>query len=407
MFEDVRDEDLEQTLLRYIDMPYFRNNPSYILLWQRYYANTRDPGVLFLMKYKKVSQYYHWIYVELSRFFISRNHPGLCSVVLSMGMKCNAYDSRVLADELGKIPANSQTYSGHEITSLMSPKGFHALGRVWNSYNEVLFYNQSLFITEDGEISFEEFRSMQHKEASGPTTHVEEDTSCVDVDTEVVVDGSVFRVKDILGAGRYRVQRVTEEKGGDAALRSLLLCKASEDIIGRVSDIDACYVPGFTVETIGLEKFLFCEYRGFGALETCLDVSGEVDMGIVLYFADQLIDMFGAMVTKNLVFSNFTLDSVCVTEDCRLMIADFDWTTPVPDTDYSRVVLDMLVRPRCAAEKTHRMTPSRIKNEVRKIDLKRTVRRHRVLLYERLCSREWCMPYRQPKAGPCPETQLQ
>jgi hypothetical protein len=160
MFEGVRDEELEETLLRYIDMPYFRNNPSYIALWQRYYMRRPDPCVLFLMRHKKISQYYHWLYIELSSFFSLRRHHGISRVVLEAGIEANAYDPEVLREELGKIPADDRTYSEHEINVLLNPKNFGCLGKVWNAYNEVLFCERELLIRDGEEMSFEEHRAL-------------------------------------------------------------------------------------------------------------------------------------------------------------------------------------------------------------------------------------------------------
>ena len=50
----VAKENYEQQLLQYIDIPYFRNNPTYIERWRKYYDKYKDPQILLLMHHKQI-----------------------------------------------------------------------------------------------------------------------------------------------------------------------------------------------------------------------------------------------------------------------------------------------------------------------------------------------------------------
>lgn len=407
IFDEVEDSEVEKVLLQHMDMPYFRNNPSYIALWQRHYYTTKDPKILFLMRHKKISRYYHWIYIELSRFFMSRNHPCMCRIVLDMGVMCGAYDSKVLEEELKSAPAVENTYSEHKINMLLNPKGFFVLGRIWNSYYEVLFYDREMFMVEGEEISFEEYRAMLYRNTEEDSNvHPEEtregpsDTglkgpssaSCnedvqgegkhtLDVDDKLLIDGSLFQVREVIGNGKYRAICMSEEEH-TISIKDFLLCKASVSDLHAIYDIDSRFIPPMSIHTLRTGSFVLCEYYKLGSLKRCLDVLDSVDTGIILYFISQLIEVLDLMNSRNYTFSSFSLDSACVTENCELRIVDFDWKHHEIENNCHEdvfVAFDKYIDASAASRDV-----ARVKNELKKIDLEQVIRRFKMHLYEKL-----------------------
>lgn len=133
-------EKLEEFLLTYIDIPYFRNNPTYIERWRAYYQRYKDPQVLMLMFYKKISTYYHWIHLELSNHFLNKQQLQIAHFVLEEALKADVYDKNKIKEALEKIPSFEKKYTKGDMLALLNIKNINALGKVWNPYNEELFY---------------------------------------------------------------------------------------------------------------------------------------------------------------------------------------------------------------------------------------------------------------------------
>ncbi|AFN82789.1 hypothetical protein EROM_040200 [Encephalitozoon romaleae SJ-2008] len=400
-FDGMDEDELENALLNYIDIPYFRNNPSYISLWQRYYYKTNDPSVLFLMKYKKISQYYHWIYVELSRFFMRNGRYGVCKAVLNVGIACNAYEREVLEDELQRIPMVTNPSPEHEINTLLNPKGFTALGKVWNSYQEVLFYNRKLFLLDQEEVSFEEYRAKTYSGKSrlslkkygiklgighmGENDPVDGMSNTLSVGKEIVIDGYVYYVKDVMDGNRYRMICISDGNfeelmyKGDVILHEVP--KSSIDLIQR---LDSDHVPRFTVKELGSRTFLLYDFYVFGTLESCLDISNSMKSGIVLYFVSQLIEIFGGLEERGCRFTAFSLESLCVSEDCRLKIVDFDLSEDGSKMNYGEVIKGVLLQYSSFPFDEQGVVQG-IRGILQKTDLKGLVTKLRIHLYERIC----------------------
>ncbi|KAG5859833.1 putative Mad3/BUB1 domain-containing protein [Encephalitozoon hellem] len=415
VFDDTGEDELESTLLGHIDIPYFRNNPSYISLWQKYYYKNNNPHVLFLMKYKKISQYYHWIYVELSRFFMRNNHYGACKAILNMGIACNAYDRRVLEDELRKIPTSANLFSENEVNALLNPKGFTVLGKVWNSYQEALFYNRELFIFDHEEMSFEEYRSRSYIKKPRPSPEecvarigmkhladcskaggdgeLENKRKCEPANAnrilaagqEIVIDGYTYYIKEIMGGNRYRMTCLSEEAPedlvhkGDVMLQEVT--KASIDLALR---LNPDYVPKFVVKELGSRTFLLYEFCTFGTLENCLNISDAIKSRIALYFVSQLAEILDEMKEKKCKFVSFSLESLCVSEDCMLKIADFNLSSEDPEMSYEYIVKDALSQ-YCRIPPDGQDAVQKARSILRNTDLKGLITGYRIHLYERIC----------------------
>lgn len=159
-FEDYADEQL----LKYIDIPYFRNNPSYIKLWRSYYEQTKRIEVLLLMYHKQISTYYHWIYVELSKHFIRVGKPELAHYVLTEALRNNVYDSKCVEEALGRVPPFERRYTRGDMACVLNQKNLRVLGTIWNSYEEELFYDKN---HEPGTVNFEMMKARAYLSAAG------------------------------------------------------------------------------------------------------------------------------------------------------------------------------------------------------------------------------------------------
>ncbi|CAD25211.1 hypothetical protein [Encephalitozoon cuniculi GB-M1] len=406
-FDDVCEDEMEGVLLRYIDIPYFRNNPSYISLWQRYYYKTKDPGVLFLMRHKKISRYYHWIYVEFSRFFMKSGHCGMSKAALGMGMACGAYDRKILEDELKGILSSAVPCTEHEANALMNPKGFVALGRVWNSYREILFYNRELFVLDKEEVSFEEYRSRTHthlpKNGSQRFSYSHEIIEqqqvgdkidgdpaegmegVLDTEQEIVIDGSTYYIKEVIDGKRYRMISIpdgsseTQEDEGDA-----LLHEVPESAVDLILRLNPDHVPRFTVKILGSRTFLFYRLYQLGSLKDCLDVSSSMGSEIVLYFVGQLTGIFNAMEKEGYRFTSFSLESLSVSEDCRLKIVDFDWASDGSGANCGEVIRDILSQ-YTSFSADQQDIAQRIDDILKRTNMKQVMTKYKIHLYERIC----------------------
>ncbi|KAK6091006.1 hypothetical protein P3W45_000251 [Vairimorpha bombi] len=152
--------EYENELLKLIDIKYFRNNPEYIKLWQEYFYNTnKDIKILFLMKYKKISTDYHWIYIELSEFFKKKNKPEISVFLLQDALRNGVYNPDMLNAELDKYQG-IKAIDYNEACRFLNPVGFYVCGRIWNEIKVETFYSQDIY--KEG-ISFEEYRLINYR----------------------------------------------------------------------------------------------------------------------------------------------------------------------------------------------------------------------------------------------------
>ncbi|ELA42441.1 uncharacterized protein VICG_00540 [Vittaforma corneae ATCC 50505] len=133
-------EKQEEILLAYIDIPYFRNNPTYIERWRTYYQRYKDPQILLLMYHKQISTFYHWIYLELSQHFLKKSQPQIAHFILHEALKNNVYDATRIKEAIEKIPPFEKKYSKGDMLGLLNTRNIQALGKTWNCSNETFFY---------------------------------------------------------------------------------------------------------------------------------------------------------------------------------------------------------------------------------------------------------------------------
>lgn len=134
----------EETLLKYIDIPYFRNNPAYIDRWREYYQRYKDPQILLLMYHKQIGTYFHWIYLELSEHFLRVQQPEIAHFILSEALRIKVYDGTRIKNALAQIPKFDRKYSKGDLLALLNQRNITALGRVWNSFEEEFVYELHL-----------------------------------------------------------------------------------------------------------------------------------------------------------------------------------------------------------------------------------------------------------------------
>ncbi|KAI5170005.1 hypothetical protein PAEPH01_1166 [Pancytospora epiphaga] len=134
-----KENGYENQLLTYIDVPYFRNNPSYIELWRRYYNSNPNPHILLLMYHKSISTFYHWIYIELAEHFLRIKEPELAHFILCEALRNGVYNPTCLEKALSRIPIFKKKYTRGDMLCILDQKNILALGTVWNKYEEIAF----------------------------------------------------------------------------------------------------------------------------------------------------------------------------------------------------------------------------------------------------------------------------
>lgn len=165
-------EKHEEIMLQYIDIPYFRNNPTYIEWWRAYYQKYKDPQILLLMYHKQISTYYHWLHIELSEHFLRKKKPQIAHFILSEALKNNVYDPVKINEAMERIPSFEKKYTRGDMTSILNWKNINALGRVWNVSKEESFYQREQY---EGIVSFEieKIKKYEGKFCSSKNTNLE------------------------------------------------------------------------------------------------------------------------------------------------------------------------------------------------------------------------------------------
>ncbi|KAI5148329.1 hypothetical protein ENBRE01_0262 [Enteropsectra breve] len=144
-----------EQLLAYIDIPYFKNNPGYVDMWRKLYSRSKDPQILLLMFHKQISTHYHWIYIEMSNYFLKINKPELAHHIVSYAIKNEVYDQKKLQGALSKIPPFDRQYCVGDMECILNQKNIAAVGRIWNKYDEKFIYERHL---SGGAVNYEYLR---------------------------------------------------------------------------------------------------------------------------------------------------------------------------------------------------------------------------------------------------------
>ncbi|KAM0671925.1 hypothetical protein CWI42_040680 [Ordospora colligata] len=421
----VPDEELEEVLQRYIDCPYFKNNPLYISLWKRYYSICKSPAVLFLMKHKKISQYYHWIYLELSRYFESIGRSWMCRHVIEIGVNCNAYDADVLRMEMDSLPEDDSKHSENDISALMNPKGFFVFGKAWNAYEEKLSYNRILFVRGDEEMSFEEFRALscicdrENVQIESENEWVYFGYSCNEEETKdeeaapniimnmeradakmnlqvgnkLIAEDCAYYIKSMINNYAYEVVCIYEDTTHILQMNktTLVLKKMFGSEASIISEIAPEYIPVFSIKNINDRSFVIYE-QCFGTLKMCLDVLCNAYPSVVVYHAYQVIEILKELARMGKKFSRFSLESVQVSARYTLEIVDFkiedvEEASSGIDVTWKSAAIEILQMyghgDICRKESE---IEYRIQECIGKMDVLRMIAKCKIFLYERCVS---------------------
>eukprot|EP00866_Antonospora_locustae_P002009 jgi/Antlo1/2009/322 len=132
--DTVHDKDLEKILKHYCGTPFFRDNPYYISLWERYYVLcNKNPSILFFMKHKRISKNYHFLYIELSRHFELKGLKDVSAWILQRAIEAGVYRSEVLVSELIRLGRPPGALAMDEIARELNPQDFVLWGKKWCS----------------------------------------------------------------------------------------------------------------------------------------------------------------------------------------------------------------------------------------------------------------------------------
>ncbi|EOB13678.1 hypothetical protein NBO_64g0059 [Nosema bombycis CQ1] len=154
--------DDHKDLLSKLDIPFFNNNLEYINLWITYYQTTKDIGILFLMKYKKISNDYYWLYLELANFYKKKGKEGLSVYILQKGIENKVYKNEILIEVL-KNYEGIEPVTENYAHKYLYPKGFKALKKIWNEFINVNYCKEGILKNGTECISLEEYRFLSRK----------------------------------------------------------------------------------------------------------------------------------------------------------------------------------------------------------------------------------------------------
>lgn len=118
-------------LYKYINEPYFKNNPTYIDMWRTVYEKEKDPNILLLLFNADISTFYHWIYVEFSRKFLEIKRYDLAKYVLEYALENKVYDKKILLKELKELPVYQGKYSS-DLHKYFQRNTVKCLGKVFD-----------------------------------------------------------------------------------------------------------------------------------------------------------------------------------------------------------------------------------------------------------------------------------
>ncbi|TBU01405.1 Mad3/BUB1 domain-containing protein [Hamiltosporidium tvaerminnensis] len=162
IFAEIKDNEIEETLKKNLHIEFYKNNPSYIKLWQRYYEIKKDPKILFFMMHFGISKDYHWIYIELANHFKKLKYFELSYYVLSEAKRKNVFDAFEIEKEINNYSFDTKRFSDTEMKRILYPKRIYFWDTEW-SINEILYCNlDNCFYKKNGEISFVSFEENRY-----------------------------------------------------------------------------------------------------------------------------------------------------------------------------------------------------------------------------------------------------
>lgn len=121
----------ELELIKYMDIPYFKNNPSNIERWRTYYEKTNDPNVLLLLINTDISCNYHWIYIQLSKVFIEMGKREYATKILNHALQTDVYNREEILKYIGKHNLEIYKKSGADLLRDFRRSVIKCMGRIF------------------------------------------------------------------------------------------------------------------------------------------------------------------------------------------------------------------------------------------------------------------------------------
>jgi hypothetical protein len=114
------------------------------------------------MKYKKISNDYYWLYLELANFYKKKGKEGLSVYILQKGIENKVYKNEILIEIL-KNYEGIEPVTENYAHKYLYPKGFKALGKIWNEFINVNYCKEGILKNGTECISLEEYRFLSRK----------------------------------------------------------------------------------------------------------------------------------------------------------------------------------------------------------------------------------------------------
>ncbi|KAI5171771.1 hypothetical protein NEFER03_1076 [Nematocida sp. LUAm3] len=247
--KEVHDKELEETLVLYLDTPYFFNNPWYLSLWIRYFNRSRNSHVLFLMHMKGIGTLHYWLYKTMHEYYREKGCMSCSRRIIEEGLKVPAYPVK----ELEELLANEKDNKEVEKHALEKPSRIRVFDKEWirksslaydkskllieGKVQSILLYKIGMYarrkqkrIEEETEKGLNEV-SLLFGSGAIKDTHAEEKK---EKRTQKQIDEEMAEIEDLLGDSKRR----KIDNDTYSAIRDDVIANASirvDDVIANVS----------------------------------------------------------------------------------------------------------------------------------------------------------------------------
>lgn len=234
-------EEYVNELIKYMDQPYFKNNPTYIDMWRKFYSKEKDANILLLLFNEEISTFYHWIYIEFSKKFVDMKRYDLAKFILNYALEKKVYDEEVIRKELKSIPEyNGKTKNLLEYFKRSTVK---CMGRIFNIKDKSIQKIQkgssktSLDVKENNENECKNSRIDKATEKL-KTKEIECLKAEFYLGGSILFDGFHFIINDEINANTFKTIRVAEN---DSAQPFLVVRKTLEINEGMFNNMEVSF----------------------------------------------------------------------------------------------------------------------------------------------------------------------
>lgn len=320
----VPDENIERILQLHCNTPFFKDNPYYLHLWERYFAlHSRDPRILFFMRHKHISRNYQFLYVELSKYFESRRQVDVSVSLLRKAISANVYKKDVLVKELRRLGKPPNLLSDDDVERKLEPKSLFFWGKEWIFREKKVTYDRESFIVNGEEISFEEMKSLNYARKCGSEENKcntdaeicnrESHTIAIAVGAELVLGNEVFHVREQLGADKFSVMGL-----GNLHEEANTIVPSYHTL--QIARFDASVFDRFVPTDVVLwgDVMVFRQYK-LGLLGTFPHLCNE----LLAFFFLRVLEVVVHYHRKNVFFNDLSLDDFFVNDDFSVVLCNF------------------------------------------------------------------------------------